>query len=281
MKKSGLLLFFSIGLFLVAISLVSAYNLNVNWADGRYGSVNVTPQGGGRTGGCNTLPSGEVRCGFSYLNYTNGTYVSLTASTISNGRFLGWNGACSGTNPTCFVIMSGNNKVVNATFAAPQNNTNQTHLACVNQACVVVAGGGANLCANNAQCQNSTNQTRLTCINNMCARVNGTGSNTCSPQGSACGTTNQTHLECRNNTCSIVNGSGNNLCSPQGSACGTTNQTHRVCSTNLTCITVAGNGTNQCNTNNDCYPVTNKYLSPERTKYFNVFGFLKRIFGRS
>ena len=173
-----------------------------------------------------------------------------------------------------------NNNIAPLNFTCTGTAGNQTHLACVNQACVVVAGGGANLCANNAQCQNSTNQTRLTCINNMCTRVNGTGSNTCSPQGSVCGTTNQTHLECRNNTCSIVNGSGNNLCSPQGSTCGTTNQTRRVCSTNYTCITVPGNGTNLCNTNNDCYPVTNKYLSP-KAKNFNFFSFIKRIFSRS
>ncbi len=118
---------------------------------------------------------------------------------------------------------------------------NQTHLACVNQACVVVAGGGANLCANNAQCQNSTNQTRLTCINNACTRVQGTGNNTCSPQGSVCGTTNQTHLECRSNTCSIVNGSGNSLCSPQGSACNVTGMPDLIIDAWVNEINVTGN----------------------------------------
>jgi len=280
MKKSGLLFVFGIGLFLLTISSVSAYNLNVNWRDGRYGNVNVTPQGIIGGGGCGQLPSGEIVCNFIHQNYTNGTSVSLRAVTINNGRFLGWNGACSGTNSVCWVIMSAN-KFVNATFAASQNNTNQTHLECRNNTCSIINGSGTNLCSPQGSVCGTTNQTRLTCVNNMCTRVNGTGNNTCSPQGSACGTTNQTHLECRSNTCSVVNGSGNNLCSPPGSICGVTNQTHRVCSTNRTCITVTGNGTNLCNTNNDCYPVTNKYLSPEKAKYFNVFGFFKRIFGRS
>ena len=191
MKKSGLLFVFGIGLFLLTISSVSAYNLNVNWRDGRYGNVNVTPQGIIGGGGCGQLPSGEIVCNFIHQNYTNGTSVSLRAVTINNGRFLGWSGACSGTNSVCWVIMSAN-KFVKATFAASQNNTNQTHLEC---------------------------------RSNTCSVVNGSGNNLCSPPGSICGVTNQTHRVCSTNrTCITVTGNGTNLCNTNNDCYPATNK---------------------------------------------------------
>ncbi len=53
----------------------------------------------------------------------------------------------------------------NATHTNSTNSTNQTHLACVNFACVQVSGAGANLCTSNAQCQsNSTNNSNVNLV---------------------------------------------------------------------------------------------------------------------
>ncbi len=78
-------------------------------------------------------------------------------------------------------------------LAGFRNQSNNTHLACVGQACVPVVGGGPNLCTSNAQCQNQTNQTHLACVLNTCTVVPGPGQNTCLTAGAACNGTNQTN----------------------------------------------------------------------------------------
>ena len=140
--------------------------------------------------------------GFTYYNCVNPGTPQSYCMNVSGG----------GCGPVCNYGCSNGQ--------CNQNNTNQTHLACVNQACVAVAGGGANLCTSNSQCQNSTNQTHLACVNQACVIVSGGGSNLCTTNANCQNSTNQTHLACVGNTCAIVNGSGTNQCSPAGSSCG-------------------------------------------------------------
>ena len=52
-----------------------------------------------------------------------------------------------------------------------------THLACQNNACVSVAGGGSNSCTSNADCVVAP--THMECRNNACVSVAGEGSNLC------------------------------------------------------------------------------------------------------
>ncbi len=280
MKGVGIfLLLISLSVFNLAFVAAAEYTLSVNWANSQYGNVNVTPQGSSGSGGCS-----PTSCSFVYSNYTNGTIVTLKAVTLNNGIFIGWGGACSGTSTQCQVTMN-NNKVVNATFIGNNNQTqNNTHLACVNQACVVVAGGGSNLCTSNTQCQNNTNQTHLACLSNTCTLVQGGGSNQCSPQGSTCNQTggNQTnYLKCVNRTCTLVNGTGANQCSPAGSSClnmtttpPSLNNTHLACLNN-TCALVKGKGQNQCSpAGTNC---TSFGLSPPNEQGKKC-GWLKRMF---
>lgn len=56
----------------------------------------------------------------------------------------------------------------------------ETHMACVNQACKEVEGAGDNLCSNDSQCQQPVYTTHLACVNSACIAVTGAGSNLCS-----------------------------------------------------------------------------------------------------
>ncbi len=261
-KFIGIGIFLCLALFFIPGAFAQE-SLHRTWFDARYGSVNVTPQGMGGSGGCGTYSDGSAWCD-RYNYYLNITTVNLVASTTSGGKFLGWSGACSGIAPICQISVSGNVSV-NAAFG-PENSTNQTHLTCVNMACTTVQGPGNNTCSTNAQCQ--TNQTtHLTCMNNMCTSVNGAGNNTCSPIGSQCGVSNQTHLTCVNMACQMVSGPGNNTCSTDAQ-CG-----HNVCNyVNKTCSRVAGAGKNECDLGERCTNIKGKLnatlLSPNAVASF-------------
>lgn len=63
-------------------------------------------------------PAG-IDCGSDCTeNYTDGTSVTLTATPGGNEQFSGWQGACSGTQTTCTVLMTEARSVM-ATFASP------------------------------------------------------------------------------------------------------------------------------------------------------------------
>lgn len=172
-----------------------------------------------------------------------------------------------------------NNNASRTFTCSPTNSTNQTHLECRNQACVVIAGGGSNQCTSNSQCQ-SQNATHLACLNNACTRVAGNGTNNCSPEGSACG---GSHLECRNLACQNVTGPGTNTCTSNS------NCSHLACSSDRRCILVAGGGSNidRCKViNQSCrvlYTLPNSTgirLSPDSERCIGLQGFLNRVFGR-
>jgi hypothetical protein len=190
LKQSFLLLVLSV----VLVGFVSAQStLNVNWADSRYGNVSTTILsgtligGGNGGGGC-----GPTSCSQGYILSFNTTgSVRLQATAYSNGLFVGWSGACSGTNSFCVVNVTTNNTLVYATFIARNNtnSTNQTHLACVNNACVSVNGVGNNTCTTNAQCSH------LACVNRTCSLVPGPGRAECASKDARCGIVkNQTNM---------------------------------------------------------------------------------------
>ena len=118
------------------------------------------------------------------------------------------------------------------------NQTNETHLECVNQACVLVNntvnGTNVDLCKTTTDCINETinrtdyvravranrtveiNLTHMECINQACVVVNGTGVNQCTSSLECSNETNLTHLECVNQACApvnnTVNGTNMDLC---------------------------------------------------------------------
>ena len=72
---------------------------------GRSGSGTVTGNPGGAF-------STQINCGGSCsAKFGQGTTVTLSASPAPGLSFVGWSGACSGTAPTCDVIISDNTKV--------------------------------------------------------------------------------------------------------------------------------------------------------------------------
>jgi len=149
-------------------------------------------------------------------------------------------------NNSCTLVAGGGAPEDGCTAAGQSCGTTPArHNVCSNMACTSVAGAGTNECSADGDCW------KLSCVNNACARVAGTGPDTdgCTTTGQTCGTT-PTHTECSNNACVSVNGAGTNLCTTDAD-CGTT-RTHTECSTQRTCVSVAGPGTNQCTTDGDC-----------------------------
>jgi hypothetical protein len=66
--------------------------LSVQLSGSDYGSVSSAPA--------------EIDCGQTYnAAFTTGALVTLTATAVANGNFIGWGGACQGTTPTCTVTM--------------------------------------------------------------------------------------------------------------------------------------------------------------------------------
>ena len=148
--------------------------------------------------------------------------------------------ACS--NNACVTVAGAgaNTCTSNADCAAA------THLACSNNACVTVAGAGANTCTSNADC---TAATHLACQSNSCAVVAGAGANTCTSNADC---TAATHLACQSNSCAVVAGAGANTCTSNADC---TAATHLACSSNA-CISVAGAGANTCTSSADCAALT-------------------------
>ncbi len=147
------------------------------------------------------------------------------------------------------------------------NTTNETHLECVNLACVPLNGSGTDLCATNLDCMNTTNTTHLACVNLACVSVNGAGEDLCKTTPDCLNTTNNytsvravrsnqtieinlTHLACVNQACVVINTTGVDQCATNAD-CIVTNMTHLEC-VNQACIFVNGTGADLCATNLDC-----------------------------
>lgn len=66
--------------------------------------------------------TGTITANPRETNYTAGTAVTLTAAAASGSVFQGWSGACSGTAPTCQLVMD-STKNVTATFTLASSTT--------------------------------------------------------------------------------------------------------------------------------------------------------------
>jgi len=87
----------------------SKYTLTVNKTGSGSGTVTSNPAG--------------ISCGTDCSeSYDQNTSVTLTAAAFSDARFIGWSGACSGTNTTCTVVMD-QNKTVTAQFDSQSSQT--------------------------------------------------------------------------------------------------------------------------------------------------------------
>jgi uncharacterized repeat protein (TIGR02543 family) len=69
-----------------------------------------------------TLGTGTGMIAGNTNTYTSGATATLTATASAGSVFVGWSGACTGTNTTCTVSMT-SNKSVTATFNKVDSNT--------------------------------------------------------------------------------------------------------------------------------------------------------------
>jgi hypothetical protein len=85
--------------------------------------LSVQRKGSGAQNGVVTSSPTGISCGLSHPDCTTSypvfTTVTMTASTISGATFAGWGGACSGSNPTCTLLLTSATNVI-ANFNAPQ-----------------------------------------------------------------------------------------------------------------------------------------------------------------
>ena len=177
-----------------------------------------------------------------------------------------------------FVIFSlsqptdANHKITGRSFH--DNNTNETHLECVNLACVSVNGSGTDLCKDNNDCQNQTNMTHMACVNLACISVTGSGEDLCKSSRDCLNTTvnetdyvravranrtveiNLTHLECVNLACAQVTGAGVDQCADSNDCLNQTNMTHFKC-IDQACVLVNFTGISECRINDDCVNTSN------------------------
>src|SRR3989344_191013 len=73
--------------------------------------------------------------------------------------------------------------------------------------------------AKNITVQSIVTHSHLACIDNQCIVVNGSGQNQCQTQGASCFPPIDTHLSCVNQQCTRVQGSGTDACSPEAEIC--------------------------------------------------------------
>ena len=192
--------------------------------------------------------------------------------------------------------------------ALATNVSNQTHLACVNKACVSVNGTGVDECLNNSDCYNQS-KTHLECRNQACVLVAGFGEDKCKTnaqcklvpvtptievaEGSTALPTSKSHLICRNEACVRISGPGKNECANDNQckttytkcvnmACAVFNGTrdsecsvdddcrHLACVNNTLCTHVPGAGNDTCQVNSDCSPNDPAPSQPEPRTMFEL-----------
>lgn len=93
------------------------------------------------------------------------------------------------------------------------------HAACVNNACTIVPGPGADQCAPiGSFCGGPPGIGRMKCEDRACVfDPNGSGPDQCATNTHC---DNGSHAACVSNTCTLVSGPGASTCGPVGSACG-------------------------------------------------------------
>jgi len=87
--------------------------------------LTVTLAGSG-TGSVSSNPAGISCAPTCSASFNAGTQVTLTETPGTSSTFVGWGGACSGTNPTCTLTLNANQQVT-ATFNI-QNITALNHI---------------------------------------------------------------------------------------------------------------------------------------------------------
>lgn len=88
------------------------------YASGGSYSLTVSKSGAGASIGLVSSNLGAISCGsICSDNYAYGSLVTLVATPNENNAFNGWGGACSGSGPTCVVVMDAS-KNVTANFTA-------------------------------------------------------------------------------------------------------------------------------------------------------------------
>jgi len=89
--------------------------------------VLTVSEGGTGTGLVSSTPTG-INCGTTCsAGFASGSQVTLTETPNPSNTFVGWSGACSGTNNTCTITMSAAEGVT-ATFNGPQNINAINHI---------------------------------------------------------------------------------------------------------------------------------------------------------
>jgi uncharacterized repeat protein (TIGR02543 family) len=107
--------------------------------------------------------SGAINCGngatICGAAFTQNSSVTLTATPLTGGSFLGWQGACSGTTTTCVVLMS-SAKSVTATFGGGTAAGFSLSVSVVGNGTVtgggINCGGGATTCTSPNHAAGST-----------------------------------------------------------------------------------------------------------------------------
>lgn len=88
-----------------AINVTATFTPIYTLSIGRGGSGTVTGTPGG-------LQNTQINCGSSCsAKFAQGTSVTLSATPAPGSSFVSWTGACSGTAPTCSVVISADTKV--------------------------------------------------------------------------------------------------------------------------------------------------------------------------
>jgi hypothetical protein len=88
-----------------ATNVTAAFNTIYTLSIGRGGSGTIT----GNPGGVNGT---QINCGSGCsAKFTQGTTVTLTATPGAGGSFVNWTGSCSGSLPTCDVIIQKDTQV--------------------------------------------------------------------------------------------------------------------------------------------------------------------------
>ena len=107
------------------IALAGLFSLNsttgnLTYDDGYY-SLKVSTNGNGYV---SSYPSG-IECGYACSEtYSQGTTITLTAKSLGD-NFNSWNGACSGSSPTCTLTLD-SDKTVSASFGSAQHEQPKT-----------------------------------------------------------------------------------------------------------------------------------------------------------
>lgn len=142
----------------------------------------------------NALSNTEIFNVSKVYNSTQDAYcsVGITSSAISN--------ICNYTSGYCEQVFR--EKDINETACTADSDCvteTPKHLACVNEACVLVDGSGQNTCSSDSDCipKKEKEETHLICKDKQCKEVSGKGDSECS-KDSDC-----VYKKCVNESCTL------------------------------------------------------------------------------